>query len=665
VDIRAVVTELNKKIGGYGGYRLANFYDLASKAFLLKFSKSESEKIYIVIESGMRLHSTKFDREKNQLPSNFTAKVRKYIRTRRCSSIKQLGIDRIVDFTFGSGEQTNHLIAEFYAQGNMILTDGEYKILAILRPHTLEENVKYAVGEVYPFESRKMLVKLELETLFSIIKKGKEKDGTLLLKNVLNIELDYGPSFALHSMCVAGFSPLITMEKIDLEKDLDQIKLLLKVFNETDHFIEEIEKVPQKGFIVLKEGKNGEYKKIEKIEEKRKLYDEFHPFNYLQFKDRIVIEFDSFDSCIDEFFAFTETENLNTSKNTINSNATKKLEKKKNTQDDRVKRLQNESDVCLRKAELIEYNSELVDKAISIVSSAKSQGINWEEIKNVIKEQKEQENPIALMIQSLKLDKNEITLLLIDPHQENSKPEKVEVNVTMSALSNVKIYYETKKKAENKRERTIEHTDLVLKLAEEKTKKTVVKQTQTVNKTKNIQQMRKRFWFEKFNWFITSENYIILSGRDAQQNDILIKRYMRKGDIYVHADIHGASSCVIKNPTGNPIPRQTLIETGIMTVCRSSAWNAKIVANAWWVYDHQVSKTAPSGEYLPTGSFMIRGKKNFLGQNQMMMCLSIMFKLSDESVKNHIGERKVQTNDAEDFIQIDEEIKEEKKRRKN
>jgi len=228
----------------------------------------------------------------------------------------------------------------------------------------------------------------------------------------------------------------------------------------------------------------------------------------------------------------------------------------------------------------------------------------------------------------------------------------------------LKFIMKQKKKAENKRERTIEHTDLVLKLAEEKTKKTVVKQTQTVNKTKNIQQMRKRFWFEKFNWFITSENYIILSGRDAQQNDILIKRYMRKGDIYVHADIHGASSCVIKNPTGNPIPRQTLIETGIMTVCRSSAWNAKIVANAWWVYDHQVSKTAPSGEYLPTGSFMIRGKKNFLGQNQMMMCLSIMFKLSDESVKNHIGERKVQTNDEEDFIQIDEEIKEEKKKKK-
>ena len=28
---------------------------------------------------------------------------------------------------------------------------------------------------------------------------------------------------------------------------------------------------------------------------------------------------------------------------------------------------------------------------------------------------------------------------------------------------------------------------------------------------------RKPFWFEKFFWFISSENYLVLSGRDAQQ----------------------------------------------------------------------------------------------------------------------------------------------------
>jgi len=58
---------------------------------------------------------------------------------------------------------------------------------------------------------------------------------------------------------------------------------------------------------------------------------------------------------------------------------------------------------------------------------------------------------------------------------------------------------------------------------------------------------RKKFWFEKFHWFLTSERYIVVSGHDAQQNDQLVKRYMRNGDIYVHADLHGAASCIVRN----------------------------------------------------------------------------------------------------------------------
>ena len=42
------------------------------------------------------------------------------------------------------------------------------------------------------------------------------------------------------------------------------------------------------------------------------------------------------------------------------------------------------------------------------------------------------------------------------------------------------------------------------------------------------QVLRKPHWFEKFNWFITSENLLVISGRDAQQNEILVKRYLRQ-----------------------------------------------------------------------------------------------------------------------------------------
>lgn len=46
------------------------------------------------------------------------------------------------------------------------------------------------------------------------------------------------------------------------------------------------------------------------------------------------------------------------------------------------------------------------------------------------------------------------------------------------------------------------------------------------------------------------QKYLVISGRDAQQNELIVKRYLRKNDIYVHADLHGASSCVVLNPKG-------------------------------------------------------------------------------------------------------------------
>jgi len=46
--------------------------------------------------------------------------------------------------------------------------------------------------------------------------------------------------------------------------------------------------------------------------------------------------------------------------------------------------------------------------------------------------------------------------------------------------------------------------------------------------------------------------------------------------------------------------------------------NLKVVTSAWWVTSSQVSKSAPTGEYLPTGSFMVRGKKNFLPPSHLV-----------------------------------------------
>ena len=65
--------------------------------------------------------------------------------------------------------------------------------------------------------------------------------------------------------------------------------------------------------------------------------------------------------------------------------------------------------------------------------------------------------------------------------------------------------------------------------------------------------------------------------------------YSRSGDLYVHADLHGASSVILKNPSGGEVPPKTLNEAGTMAICYSAAWEAKVVTSAWWVYHNQVS----------------------------------------------------------------------------
>merc|ERR1711902_136661 len=74
----------------------------------------------------------------------------------------------------------------------------------------------------------------------------------------------------------------------------------------------------------------------------------------------------------------------------------------------------------------------------------------------------------------------------------------------------------------------------------------------------------------------------------------------------------------------------------------------------YWVHANQVSKTAPSGEYLNTGSFMIRGKKNFLPPSHLTLGFGFMFKMGDEdSILRHKGDRKVKYEQEEDIENSD------------
>ncbi|KAM1498871.1 hypothetical protein ACFX10_021644 [Malus domestica] len=168
----------------------------------------------------------------------------------------------------------------------------------------------------------------------------------------------------------------------------------------------------------------------------------------------------------------------------------------------------------------------------------------------------------------------------------------VEVDLALSAHANARRWYELKKKQESKQEETVTAHEKAFKAAEKKTGLQLSQEKAVAS----ISHLRKFHCFEKFNWFISSEHYLIISGRDAQQNEMIVERDMSKGDLYVHVELHGASSTVIKNHRPDqPVPPLTLNQAGCSTVCHSAAWDSKIVTSAWWVHPHQVSKTAPTG----------------------------------------------------------------------
>jgi predicted ribosome quality control (RQC) complex YloA/Tae2 family protein len=125
---------------------------------------------------------------------------------------------------------------------------------------------------------------------------------------------------------------------------------------------------------------------------------------------------------------------------------------------------------------------------------------------------------------------------------------------------------------------------------------------------------KKPFWFEKFRWFISSEGAIVIAGRDAPSNDLVVRRNLKDGDFYLHADLHGAASVIVKRPTGPTVVGEpTLREAAQWAVSFSKAWRAGLAsATAFWVTPDQVSKAAASGEFVPRGAWVIHGTKNFV-----------------------------------------------------
>jgi len=365
------------------------------------------------------------------------------------------------------------------------------------------------------------------------------------------------------------------------------------------------------------------------------------------------LQFPSLDDALDEFYSKQEAQKEEMRLIKEKAQALLKLEREKTRQAQQLAALANQQALSTLKAQLIEQNLDAVNACIGSVNAEVAKGIDWRELTRTIKAEREtNNNPIARMIHSLRLLENHITvtlsegmqhLLPLQPGQKRVEVQQVELDLGLSAFANAQLYYANRKQHAQKQQKAESASALALKAAERKTNVAL----SAVDQRARIQKTRKIYWWERFNWFISSENFLVIGGKDMQQNEQLVKKYLRPRDIYVHADVHGASSVIVKNHTNGPVPPLTLSQAGSMTICRSAAWKDKIVVEAYWVHADQVSKTAPTGLSLPTGSFMIRGRRNFMPRMPLVMGIGLLFRLDDSCRAKHAGERRVRAQGEE------------------
>lgn len=181
---------------------------------------------------------------------------------------------------------------------------------------------------------------------------------------------------------------------------------------------------------------------------------------------------------------------------------------------------------------------------------------------------------------------------------------KLKLFLNKTLEQNAGLYYELSKKTKKKLEgakKALEDTKL--KILDTQKKVDFI-----TNEKKEKKLLPKKEWYEKFRWFLSSEGFFCIGGRDATTNDIIVKKHLEKGDLVFHTELPGSPFFVVKSK-GETIGPETIKETAIACAAFSRAWKSGVSsAEVYYVNIDQIKKELG----LPKGTFMIYGKRSYL-----------------------------------------------------
>ncbi len=578
VDIRIILPELKETAEGAF---IKNIYQYGD-VFVLKLYQPTRGNSQLLIQPGSRSHLTEFRRVAPRVPSKFCTTLRKYLRDRRILSIKQHDLDRIIIFEVGDEESSHKLVAEFFGNGNLLLLDPTDMIFVAkhykrMRDRDIIPRAQY----VFPPQRGVDVLTTEDYSLRELLSDS-EANMVRTLSSRLNLD-----SQSCEEICaLAGIASSRKAESLT-DQDMDDLEAGLQ------KFVQKVKEGATKPCIVE------DFDPEDDEDEYESQLVSFTPFEFEMFHELTSKCFDSFSQAIDEFFGVSETEQEDEVEQSALDKERKKLQKIIEKQKEGITLLTEKAEKERVKGDLIYNQFQTVQDVLETVSSARAKGLPWSNIMKTIEDGKAKENATALMIEKVIPSQAEIIVNLQDT--------PVSLDIRLNAQDNASKSYDVAKKSRAK----VKGAEAQIAKTREKLEKLDASFVEPAAKKAPIKYRKKR-WYEKYRWFISSEGFLVLGGRDAKSNEQLAKKQMEANDVFLHASVHGAPYVVVKVPDKEP-GEVTLEEAAQFAVTFSRAWQDGFSGgDAYWLSPEQVSFTPPSGEYLPAGSVMMYGTKNYI-----------------------------------------------------
>ena len=578
VDVYTVCHELRDLLKGA---RVDKAYQPTKDTVLIRFHVAGTGRVDIVFQAGRRMHMTQYPLPNPKVPPNFPMLLRKYIKGATVEDIRQYNFDRIVELHVAK-EHKFTLVIELFAKGNIILLDEEGKIILPLK-RKLWSDRKISSKEEYKYPPKRGINPLE-------VSKGELED---VFRN--------SDSDVIRTLARSGLGGIYSEEillRSNVQKDLPATEIsesdLDSIYNSIYELFEPLRTSnfhPQ----IVSDGK-----------------EDVLPLDLKLYENYKKETFETYNEAADEFFSSEVRETIKNEYEDVWGAEVKKFEKRLKIQEETLDKFHKTIKVSKKRGDLLYANYGKIQSILDIIKDAREK-YSWNEIASKLKTARKQGLEGADIIESL--DKLGNLTLKIDN-------EVINIDAKVEIPENAEVYYEKAKKAKRK--------ITGVNIAIEKTKKEIEKaknkkEIEMERVTLPQKRVKKELkWFEKLRWFLSSDGFLVIGGRDANSNEIVVKKYMENNDVYFHSDIHGAPSVIIKSQ-GKEIPETTLNEAASFAASFSSAWTKGFGSqDVYWVHPDQVSKTPQSGEFVKKGAFIIRGTRNYIRAATLLIAVGIV-----------------------------------------